>query len=38
VSSFFFVSRSIATTLPCALRFADVTAWAYTSMVIFAEP
>jgi hypothetical protein len=26
--AFFFVSRSIATTFPCALRLAGVTAWA----------
>lgn len=35
---FFSPSRSIATTFPCALRFAGVTAWAYTSIVIRAEP
>jgi hypothetical protein len=34
----FFVSRSIATTFPCALRLAGVTAWAYTSIVIRDEP
>ena len=35
---FFSVSRSIATTFPCALRLARVTAWAHTSIVIRDEP